>query len=156
MTNGYKNELNITNSYARERYSELGVEYAVLSPEITLPMARDIGGGEIVYGRIPLMLTERCFIKENFGCERCGNTSFEDRTGARFPLLREFGHRNIIFNSLPTYMGDRKSELSSFSISHHHFVFSVENASEIQSAISAFKEGRALSGEVRRIGNRKL
>lgn len=148
--------LNITNSYAREEYRTLGVEDAVLSPEITLPMARDIGGGEIVYGRIPLMLTERCFIKENFGCERCGETSFEDRTGARFPIIREFGHRNIILNSLPTYMGDRKSELSASGISHFHFIFSTENPNDVRRVLSSFADGTPLWCEVRRIGNRRV
>ena len=148
--------LNVTNSYTREQYNSLGVKHTVLSPEITLPMARDIGGGEIVYGRIPLMLTERCFIKENFGCERCGKASLEDRFGARFPLVREFGHRNLILNSLPTYMGDRKSELSAFGISHFHFIFSTESKKEAEGVISAFKAGAALGAEVRRIGNRKI
>lgn len=148
--------LNITNSYAREAYRALGASDAVLSPEITLPMARDIGGGEIVYGRVPLMLTERCFIKENFGCERCSSASLEDRTGAKFPMLYEFGHRNLILNSRPTYMGDRASELSSSGIGHMHFIFSVESADEVLRVISAFKSGKSLPCEVRRIGNRKI
>ncbi len=148
--------LNITNSYAREQYFSLGVRDAVLSPEITLPMARDIGGGEIAYGRIPLMLTERCFIKENFGCARCGDAFLEDRTGARFPLMREFGHRNLVLNSRPTYMGDRKSELSASGITHFHFIFSVESQKEVQGVISSFADGRSLTCEVRRIGNRKI
>ena len=148
--------LNITNSYAMEQYSMLGVKHAILSPEISLSMARDIGGGEIVYGRIPLMLTERCFIKENFGCERCGKACLEDRFGAKFPIMREFGHRNLILNSLPTYMGDRKSELCAFGIPHFHFIFSTESKKEAERVISAFKEGEGLGAAVRIIVNRKI
>lgn len=146
--------LNITNRYSRAAYRELGIKNTILSPELTLPMARDIGGGEIVFGRIPLMLTERCFIKENFGCERCNNASFEDRTGAKFPLLREYGHRNLILNSRPTYMGDRKSELDAAKISHRHLIFSVEALNEIEDIINSYKNGSAYSCEVRRIGKR--
>ena len=146
--------LNITNSYSKAEYKALGVDCFVLSPEITLPMARDIGGGEIVYGRIPLMLTERCFIKENFGCERCDTASLEDRTGAKFPLLREYGHRNLILNSRPTYMGDRKEELAAARITHCHFIFSTESAKEVDGVISAYIRGAALDTEVRRIGKR--
>lgn len=146
--------LNITNSYAKMTYSELGVKDSVLSAEITLPMARDIGGGEIVYGKIPLMITERCFIKENFGCERCGKASFEDRTGAKFALMREFGHRNLLINSRPTYMGDRKAELLANNIVHEHFIFTNETAAEIASALDGYLHGRVLSG-VRRIGKRE-
>lgn len=146
--------LNITNSYSGAVYRELGIEKHILSPEITLPMARDIGGGEIVYGRIPLMITERCFIKENFGCESCGKSSLEDRTGSKFPLVREYGHRNLILNSRPTYMGDKKAELMAAKISHCHFIFSVEGAREAVCVISEYKQGAPLKQEVRRIGKR--
>ena len=146
--------LNITNSYSKAEYKALGIESFILSPEITLPMARDIGGGEIVYGRIPLMLTERCFIKENFGCEKCNNASFKDRTGSEFPIIKEYGHRNLILNSLPTYMGDKKTELKNAKISHSHFIFSVESARETDFVISAYSRGDSLKQEVRRIGKR--
>lgn len=146
--------LNITNRAAYAEYKDMGIEAAVLSPELTLPMARDIGGGEIIYGRIPLMLTERCFIKENFGCENCSSASLEDRTGARFPILREYGHRNLILNSLPTYMGDRKKELLAAGIKHLHFLFTVEGACEINGVLIAYEEGRPLDTDIRRIGKR--
>ena len=146
--------LNVTNSYAREEYEKLGIEICILSPELTLPMARDIGGGEIVYGRIPLMLTERCFIRENFGCERCSCAELTDRTGAKFPILREYGHRNIILNSRPTYMGDRKEELKTAKILHEHFLFTTETAKEAEGVLISYEKGLSLHGEVRRIGKR--
>lgn len=146
--------LNITNSYAMAEYCDLGVETSIVSPELTLPMARDIGGGETVYGRIPLMLTERCFIKENFGCEKCASASFKDRTGAHFPIVREHGHRNLILNSRPTYMGDRKKELANYKINHLHFIFTVENFRECDGVITSFMRGASIKGEVRRIGKR--
>ena len=146
--------LNITNSYSKAEYKALGIESFILSPEITLPMARDIGGGEIVYGRIPLMLTERCFIKENFGCEKCNNASFKDRTGSEFPIIKEYGHRNLILNSLPTYMGDKKAKLKNAKISHHHFIFSVESVREANFVIAAYNRADPLKQEVRRIGKR--
>ncbi len=147
--------LNITNSESKRVYSELGVECTVLSPELTLPMLRDIGGGAITYGRMPLMLTERCFIKENFGCEKCGKASLSDRTGAKFPMMREFGHRNLILNSRPTYMGDRRAELQDAGILYEHFIFSSESPSEALGVLRAYMSGGSLDGEVRRIGKRK-
>lgn len=145
--------LNITNTYTRGVYSSLGINNTVLSPELTLPMARDIGGGEIVYGRIPLMLTERCFIKENFGCSRCNSAALSDRTGASFPLLYEWGHRNLILNSDRTYMGDKKRELYAAGIFHEHFIFSVESVKDAQKILSFYKSGQPLEN-VRRIGKR--
>ncbi len=148
--------LNVTNSSTAEVYRSLGARRLILSPEITLPMARDIGGGEIVYGRIPLMLTERCFISDIFGCEKCtAGNELIDRQGARFPMMREWEHRNIIFNSVKTYMADKQVELRRNGISHMHFIISDESAAEINEAIAAFVSGTAPknSRAIRRIGS---
>lgn len=147
--------LNTSNSLSREVLCDLGVERIILSPELTLPMARDIGGSVIVLGRIPLMLTERCFIKENFGCDKCSRSSFVDRTGARFPLMREYPHRNLILNSTVTYMGDKRDELLSMGLASEHFIFSVESAQGIRELLSKYRKKQPMSTPVRRIGSRK-
>ncbi len=146
--------LNVANSASAELYSSLGVDRIVLSPELTLPQVRDIGGGVITLGKIPLMLTERCFIKENFGCEKCGRASFTDRKGAKFPILREYQHRNIIFNSALTYMGDKKSDLRAAAVVHEHYIFSTETSEECAKLIFDYKRGNELSVPHRRIGKR--
>lgn len=146
--------LNVTNSAARGVIESLGVDEIILSPELTLPMARDVGGRVIVFGRIPLMLTERCFIKENFGCESCSKAHLTDRTGAHFPMMRQFPHRNIIFNSATTYMGDKKEDLGRASLFCEHFIFSTETADEIKEALLRYKRGIPLGGAVRRMGNK--
>ncbi len=143
--------LNVNNSHTADGYRERGIDALILSPELTLPMMRDVGGGAIVYGRIPLMLTERCFVKENGGCSQCGKFTLTDRMGKRFPILREYPHRNQIFNSVPTYMGDRKDALAKAGIRHWHFLFTVETPAAVHGVIASFKNGTALSGEVRRI-----
>lgn len=144
--------LNISNACTSAYYRSLGVERQILSPELTLPMIRDIGGGTVVYGRIPLMLTERCFVRENGGCSRCGHFAFTDRRGTRFPVLREYPHRNLILNSLPTYMGDRRAELSAAGVGQEHFLFTVETPEEVAAVVRAYRAGKPLSGQVRRIG----
>jgi putative protease len=146
--------LNTSNRYSRAVLSALGVDLIILSPELTLPMARDIGGAVVTLGRLPLMLTERCFIKENFGCDKCGKAALCDRKGARFPMVREWRHRNIIFNSTYTYMGDKKDELGSARISSEHYIFSTESASEIRSLLFAKRSGKPLGAQVRRVGKR--
>ena len=100
------------------------------------------------------MLTDRCFIKENFGCERCKSASFTDRTKAKFPIIREYQHRNVILNSTPTYMGDKADELKSASLTSHHFIFTVESAKEAIEVINAYKNKRALPYPIRRMGKR--
>jgi putative protease len=146
--------LNVTNSLTRAALGELGIKTLLLSPELTLPMQRDIGGGVITYGRIPLMLTERCFIKESFGCEKCGSASLRDRKGSSFPMIYQYGHRNVILNSLPTYMGDKKEELEREGISHTHLLFSVESCDEAIGTVKAYFSGIPLACPTRRIGAR--
>lgn len=148
--------LNIMNSYTRDAYLSLGIEDAILSPELTLPQARDIGGYTVHMGRIPLMLTERCFIKENFGCQKCNKAALEDRMGERFPIIREFEHRNLILNSRLTYMGDKKGDLASARLNLAHFIFSVESGDEIINLLRAYRQGEKLPYEVRRLGKREF
>ena len=146
--------LNAYNRAARECLFELGVKDTVLSPELTLPKARDAVGGVIVYGRIPLMITERCFIKDNFGCKSCNNASLTDRMGEKFPILREFGHRNIILNSQLTYMGDKQAELRSYGVRRQHLMFTTENGEGIIRALCSIRDGKSVPGKIRRIGKR--
>ena len=147
--------LNITNRESSLWLSSMGVGRAVLSPELTLPKARDAGGGLITYGRIPLMITERCFIGENFGCKSCGKSSLTDRKGEKFPMLREFDHRNLILNSVPTYMGDREGDLREYRIQHRHMIFTTESARQIAEVLSAAKSCQPLrTDRVRRVGRR--
>ena len=147
--------LNVTNSHARKAWQDLGITDLILSPELTARQAKGVGGRAIVYGRIPLMITERCFIKENFGCDQCGKARLTDRKGVKFPLMREFEHRNIIFNSAYTYMADKLGEISS--LDRHHFIFSTESSKEIAAVAAAFKSARPfpLDGQFRRMGKRK-
>ena len=100
------------------------------------------------------MITERCFISENFGCDKCKSAVLTDRYGEAFPIMREYGHRNQIFNSQYTYMGDKKSELDSAKISHRHFIFSTESGKEIKRMLYAYQNGERLAMQIRRIGKR--
>lgn len=148
--------LNVFNGESAGVLFELGFENLILSPELTLPQIRDIGAGAvIVYGRIPLMLLEKCVIKEIASCKDCqeGKGCLVDRRKTVFPVLREGCHRNIVYNSLPTYMGDRQRELISAGISDRHFIFSLESSGEIDSVIGAASKGEPLDGAVRRIKN---
>ncbi len=147
---------NVYGETAMRALGGLGITDCVLSAELTAPAVRSIGGRAIVYGRIPLMLTERCFMKDNFGCSACSRASLTDRRGVSFPIIREYSHRNIILNSAVTYMGDRDSELSGNRRVNRHFIFTTESGREIAEVISAYKSRRPLPKgvAVRRMGRR--
>lgn len=147
--------LNVTNNSSMASLEELCAEDCLLSPELTLPQIRDIGGakGVCVYGRLPLMLTEKCVGRELGDCKGCESGRLElcDRRGARFPVIKRYSHRSVIFNSVPVYMADRGEELKRAGVAHEHFIFSVESAKEAGEIILAYKESRAITDKCRRI-----
>jgi collagenase-like PrtC family protease len=169
--------LNTANTPAAARLLSLGLRDLILSPELTLPRMRDMQAnlekaglpsslGAVVYGRLPLMLLEKCAIREVYRhlkpeavCrDICGpNTAvMRDRMGKDFPILREDspcgqGHRNVVYNSLPTGMSDRADELTRTGLSRHHFLFSVESPAEVDRVIAAYRQNRPLGCEVRRM-----
>ena len=169
--------LNVTNTLSALRQLGLGFSDLILSPELTLPRLRDISialtegelpsrAGAIVYGRIPLMLLEKCAIRAvcrhlppstvcRTVCARDTAVMY-DRMGKAFPILRESGaddaeHRNVVCNSLPVGMSDRADDLDRSAIGHRHFLFTTESPDEVDRVIAAYRDRRPLGGEVRRI-----
>lgn len=148
--------LNVTNTETVAVMEHLGIRAPILSPELTLPQIRDIAGDVrvIVYGRIPLMLLEKCVTREIADCKTCdrGEATLIDRRGISFPVLRLPEHRNVIYNSLPTYMADEADKLRSSSAAAWHFIFSVETPQTVDAVIQSYQNGTPAKGQIRRIG----
>jgi putative protease len=148
---------NVYNNETVAKLESLEIKNIILSPELTIPQIRDVKGdtAAIIYGRIPLMLLEKCVSKEVSSCDACGknSASITDRKDITFPILREFEHRNIIYNSAPTYMADREAELCRAGITNRHFIFSTESANDVDEIILAYKnQSPAKEGQkIRRI-----
>ena len=100
------------------------------------------------------MTLEKCVAKEISSCKSCeqGRVELADRTGAKFPVLREWKHRSVIYNSVPTYTADTQSELLGAGIEEWVFLFSNEDKKEVDSVISAYKNSVRASFAIRRIG----
>ncbi len=145
--------LNVTNRASAAVAREVGFEDVILSPELSLPQLRDIGGGVIVYGRLPLMILEKCVGKELGSCENCasGRLVLHDRKGVDFPVLRAWKHRSVIYNSLPTCLSDRMDEVHRAGLWHEHYIFSTETQRECARVIEDFKTGASPRGNVRRL-----
>ncbi len=147
--------LNVTNGESAALWQSLGVETLLISPELTLPQMRDIHGpcGGVVYGRIPLMVTEKCVGKELGSCESCqaGRTVLTDRKGVDFPVLRAWEHRSLILNSVPVYMADRQQELDRAGLAVKHFVFTVESREQVRQILSAYQNHTPPMTPVRRM-----
>ncbi len=137
--------LNSTNSEAVLFMQEQKIRDVILSPELSLPQARDIKGNTalIVYGRVPLMTLEKCVAKEISNCDMCGKNKVEltDRRNINFLVLNEWEHRNVIYNSVPLYMADQGDKLESANIRNRHFIFTTESKKEVDGVIEAYKNG---------------
>ena len=99
------------------------------------------------------MTVEKCVIREIADCDTCAKNAaiLTDRRGVRFPVLREWEHRNVIYNSLPTSMSDRQEQLTKAGIINQHFLFSTETSDQVDEVIKLWKKGEALPYPVRRI-----
>ena len=139
---------NVFNSYTLEYLKGIGFERAVISPELSLAQLRDFYGQSIIaYGRLPVMTTHKCVIKDTLGCEKCKGY-IKDRQGAELFVEGIYGHRNIIYNSVPIYMADKQDDIRGFS---HHFIFSDESQREVDKIIEAYKRGLPTDMGMKRI-----
>ena len=125
--------LNVFNSRSLAFLREKGLDAACLSFELRYAQIRDmkklLPAEAIVYGRLPLMLTENCLIQNAVGC-RCDRPNFlNDRTGASFPLLPAFGHRTEVENSRPLYLADQP-EYRRLGLSYARLRFTSETPEE--------------------------
>jgi len=94
--------LNITNSLALKKYTELGLKDAVSSVEAIVS-----GTGIIACGKIPLMLLRRCPVRDNEPCGKSGCNSLTDRHGNKMQTLCRFGEVEIL-NPYPIVLSDKK------------------------------------------------
>jgi putative protease len=145
--------LNVFNSRSLAFLREKGLESACLSFELRFSQIRDmkklLPAEALVYGRLPLMITENCLIQNSAGC-RCDRPNFlNDRTGAAFPLLPAFGHRTEVQNSRPLYLADR-TDWRRLGLCYARLRFTTESPEDCARLCRAYQEGAPAAGEFTR------
>ena len=145
--------LNVFNGRALDYLRKKGLSSACLSFELRFAQLRDLPkclpAEAIVYGRLPLMITENCLI-ENAGACRCDRPNFlTDRTGAAFPLLPAYGHRTEIQNSRVLWLADRP-EYRRLGLAYARLRFTTETPEECVRVFRDYLAGAAASGEFTR------
>ncbi|MBQ7100868.1 MAG: U32 family peptidase, partial [Clostridia bacterium] len=142
---------NVFNYQSVLQYRELGAQEILLSPEMTLTQASALGGdrlGLITYGRLPLMITRNCPVKNGKSCADCGGRSvLTDRMGIKFPVICGDGCSQVL-NSRPVYMADRERETAFAAF--YLLYFTTESPEECESIISACKNKKEPEGEFTR------
>ena len=127
--------LNIFNSYSLDVLRNAGFLSATASFELRLSQIRDMQKTMdtelIVYGRIPVMVSDQCVIRQSAGkcnCQVPGQLS--DRTGSIFPVVKEYGCRNVIFNAHKLFLADKQEDLLSAGLWGMRLLFTTESGRE--------------------------
>ena len=108
--------LNTFNALSMEVIRQAGFISATASFELRLSQIRDmikpLDTELIIYGRIPLMVSDQCIIRHSAGrcnCQTPGQMA--DRMGSVFPVVKEFGCRNVIYNAHKLYLADKADDV---------------------------------------------
>jgi len=138
--------LNIFNSRSMEEMKELEMASAALSFEMTLPQIRDISKPVntelLVYGRLPLMVTENCIMKNRNGQCVCtqGPQKLVDKTGAEFPIIKDGRScRSVLLNGKKLSLLDRSDDLQRLGLWGLRLYFTTENQKEVDRVLTDYR-----------------
>ena len=137
--------LNIYNSGALNVLKKLDLVSATLSFEMTMPQIRDtsklIPCEILVYGRLPLMVTEHCLVKNRTGECNCHLVSIKltDKTGAEFPVIKDGNScRSVLLNGKKLSWLDRQEDLTRIGVWATRLYFTTENKQEVDRVLSDY------------------
>lgn len=144
--------LNAINSETVSVLKNIGVGSALLSAEISLKELKNINAeipvGVLAYGRLPLMLTRNCPLKNGRTCAECDKKGFvTDRKGVRFPIMCRSGYSELL-NSAPLYMADRLDEISD--VDFLVLYFTNETSDEAEKIIKMYNTRAKAEGDYTR------
>lgn len=151
--------MNIYNSESVAEIERLGAADCLVSCEMSLSDAAKLGGnlprGAMIYGRIPLMLTRNCPVKNKINCTQCGGKSvLVDRMGARFPVICKNGV-SFVLNSVPVWLADKTNEIRN--LDYGLLYFTNETKNECAGVINAYNNNeKAENGFTRGLYFRKV
>ena len=144
--------LNIFNSLSMDVVKALRISEVIVSNECTVEnfrkMSAPVEKGITAYGKIPLMLTRNCPVKNGKTCAECKRQSeITDRKGISFPIRCQMGYSEIL-NSRPIYMADRMGEIPECDI--FFFNFTTESKSQVMEIMNCYYNEEKPTGEFTR------
>lgn len=144
--------MNILNSLSADEAKRFGISEMILSCECGLELANKLSApikkGVFAYGRIPLMLTRNCPVKNGKTCDECNRqSSITDRKGISFPVRCNMGYSEIL-NSRPVFMADRLGEIKNSDFLF--FNFTVETKDEVNKIMESYYNETGPDGDFTR------
>ena len=134
--------LNIFNSRALLFWREQGLDSAAVSFELRWQQIRDLKKylpcEAVVYGRLPLMVTENCVTRCNVGCTHGAGSILTDRTGAQFPVTCGYGCRCEIQNSKTLFLAD-KPEMRRCGLTYGRLRFTTETPEQCARVLRRYR-----------------
>ena len=149
--------MNLANTGAMAEVRDMGIESACVSAELNFAQIRDIKkpilSEQIIYGHIPLMITENCVLKNCGACPCDGVAKLYDRKGKALPVMRDDAScRSVILNSVPLYLADKQEEVRKSGIAVGRLLFTVESADQCAEICNRyFAEDSQLPSEFTRL-----
>ena len=137
--------LNIYNSGSVFMAKQLELATATLSFEMTMPQIRDVSKAVpcelLVYGRLPLMVTENCLQYNRSGECTCGHgiMKLTDKTGAEFPVIKDGNScRSVLLNGKKLSWLDRQEDLQHLGLWATRLYFTTENQFEVDRVLTDY------------------
>ena len=137
--------LNIYSSRSLEVAKDFELASATLSFEMTLPQIRDVSKPIpcelIAYGRLPLMVTEHCLVRNRTGectCHR-GMGKLIDKTGAEFHIIKDGNScRSVLLNGKKLSWLDRQDDLNRLGLWAVRLYFTTESGRDVDRVVNDF------------------
>lgn len=127
--------LNAFNSLTMEMIKNAGFLSATASFELRMSQIKELSKTLdtelIVYGRLPLMVSDQCIIRHSAGrcaCQSPGQMA--DRMGSIFPVVKEYGCRNVIYNAHKLYLADKANDIYEAGLWGLRMLFTTESPRE--------------------------
>ena len=127
--------LNVANSWALKFLSRGGFASVTASGELTARqiegLAKSVDTEMVVYGRLPVMVTHHCVIRNSAGrCSCASPTSMGDAFGSVYPVAKEFGCRNIVYDARKTFLADHPEVYAGAGLWGLRLLFTTESPRE--------------------------
>ncbi len=136
--------LNAANSWSLKFLGRGGFLSVTASGEMTArqieKMSKSVDTEMVVYGRLPVMVTEQCVIRNSAGRCSCSTpTSMSDAFGGVYPVVKEFGCRNTVFDARKTFLADHPEVYADGGLWGLRLLFTTESPRECVNVTERYK-----------------
>ena len=144
--------LHLTNSFAAAEYAARGLTDLLRAPEL-LPsrqIASPLPVGSLMYGRLPLMLTRNCPVREQVGCAECRHRLTDRRGSAVYvdcTRCTDSPDYAELFNAAVIWLADLPAERRG--LSYGLLSMTDESGGRVREVLSAYLDGAAVTPPAR-------